>query len=90
MYSCSWPAYIDGHGQTVPPVDNTTMEGLAKHCNMWRTYADGYDIYDGHGTTANKHSLTTIINYWSRKYADYHNDPFMNIAGAGQWNDPGT
>ena len=65
------------------------MKALARHCNLWRNYNDMYDTYEGRSNWANRHSLNNIITYWSRKYTDYYDDPFMNIAGAGQWNDPG-
>lgn len=71
----------------MPAVDNTTMAALAQHCNVWRTYYDVYDVNDAHSATSNKHSLMNVINYWSRPYADYHDDPFLYTAGPGQWND---
>jgi len=79
IYSCSWPAYISGHGETEPPVDNTTMAALAKSCNLWRNFRDIQDDDD---------NLNGIINYWSRDYGNYSNIPFLNVAGPGNWNDP--
>eukprot|EP01084_Bolivina_argentea_P097413 175110_1 len=78
-YSCSWAAYVPGHGETVPPVDNTTMDTLAKYCNLWRNFHDIGDSWD---------STQSIIEYWSRHYNNYSNDQLLNVAGPGNWNDP--
>ena len=76
IYSCSWPAYIPGHGETVPPVDHTTMAQVAEYCNLWRNYDDIQDSYD---------SLNSIIDYWSRDYHNYSAIPFLNVAAPGIW-----
>eukprot|EP01084_Bolivina_argentea_P097412 175107_1 len=79
IYSCSWPAYISGHGETVPPVDDTTLSEIAKYCNLWRNFHDIGDSWD---------STQSIIEYWSRHYNNYSNDQLLNVAGPGNWNDP--
>eukprot|EP00484_Ammonia_sp_Unknown_P017441 CAMPEP_0197035564 /NCGR_PEP_ID=MMETSP1384-20130603/13327_1 /TAXON_ID=29189 /ORGANISM="Ammonia sp." /LENGTH=421 /DNA_ID=CAMNT_0042465643 /DNA_START=10 /DNA_END=1275 /DNA_ORIENTATION=+ len=79
IYSCSWPAYISGHGETVPPVDNTTLAEIAESCNLWRNYYDVQDSWD---------SVEKITSYWSRPYLNYSKDALLNVAGPGQWNDP--
>eukprot|EP00490_Sorites_sp_Unknown_P013647 CAMPEP_0114695770 /NCGR_PEP_ID=MMETSP0191-20121206/71753_1 /TAXON_ID=126664 /ORGANISM="Sorites sp." /LENGTH=228 /DNA_ID=CAMNT_0001992471 /DNA_START=19 /DNA_END=702 /DNA_ORIENTATION=- len=45
IYSCSWPAYISGHGEDNPPVKNTTMADIAEYCNLWRNYDDVQDSW---------------------------------------------
>mmetsp|Transcript_94493 Transcript_94493/g.115742 ORF Transcript_94493/g.115742 Transcript_94493/m.115742 type:complete len:421 (+) Transcript_94493:49-1311(+) len=79
IYSCSWPAYISGHGEDNPPVKNTTMADIAEYCNLWRNYDDVQDSWA---------SVTGIINYWKRDYNKYYSTPFLNVSGPGQWNDP--
>jgi len=79
IYSCSWPAYISGHGETMPPVDNTTMPQLAEYCNLWRNFDDIQNNFN---------SVQSIISYWRRDYHQYYNDSFLNVAGPGNWNDP--
>lgn len=74
VYSCSWPAYISGHGETVPPVQNTTMKELAEYCNLWRNYDDIQNSFA---------SVQKIIAYWRRDYSNYENDAFLNVAGPG-------
>eukprot|EP01084_Bolivina_argentea_P097038 174434_1 len=79
IYSCSWPAYIEGHGEIIPSVDNTTLVEIAKYCNLWRNYNDIQDSWD---------SLQGIIQYWNRNYFNYSNDQFLYVSGPGNWNDP--
>jgi len=79
IYSCSWPAYVSGHGETVPPVDHTTMAALAENCNLWRNYDDIQGSFS---------SIMGIVEYWRRDYHNYYNDSFLNVAGPGNWNDP--
>eukprot|EP01084_Bolivina_argentea_P097415 175113_1 len=79
IYSCSWPAYISGHGETVPIVYNTTLSAIAKTCNLWRNFHDIGDSFD---------SVNSIVKYWRRNYHNYSIDPLLSIAGPGQWNDP--
>jgi len=56
LYSCSWPAYVQGNG----PIQYQLM---AKYCNLWRNYDD---IQDNWG------SVSSIINYWgTANGADY-------------------
>ena len=80
IYSCSWPAYISGHGEDTNPIqDNTTMAQLAQYCNLWRNYDDITDSWD---------SVSGIADYWRRPYANYSNTAFLSVAGPGNWNDP--
>ena len=80
IYQCSWPAYIQNHGESINPViDNTTLDEISKYCNVWRNYNDVQDSWD---------SVEGIINYWSRNYSNYYNDQFLNVAGPGGWNHP--
>ena len=72
IYSCSWPAYISGHGETNPPVDHTTMQALAENCNLWRNYADIQDSFS---------SIMGIVKFWRHDYNNYYNDSFLSVAG---------
>ena len=74
IYSCSWPAYIPGHGEAVPPTDSTTLADIAKNCNLWRNYHDIGDSWD---------STLSIAAYWSRDYNTYSTDQLLNVAGPG-------
>eukprot|EP01083_Nonionella_stella_P016196 45299_1 len=79
VYSCSWPAYIPGHAETIPSIDNTTLADIAQYCNLWRNYGDIGDSWD---------SVKNIMQYWQRNYSNYSNDAFLHVAGPGNWNDP--
>lgn len=66
LFSCSWPAYM----QSTDP--NYSL--IAKHCNIWRNYADITDSWD---------SVKGIIKYYGdNKYN------FSSVAGPGNFNDP--
>ncbi|XP_014681580.1 PREDICTED: alpha-N-acetylgalactosaminidase-like [Priapulus caudatus] len=64
QYSCSWPAY-DPHA-------NFTV--LARHCNLWRVYADIADSW---------RSVLGVFDYY--RNASAHIQP---VAAPGAWNDP--
>merc|ERR1711936_1059471 len=66
VYSCSWPVYQRGH--------NPNYSLIAKHCNLWRNFAD---IEDSWGM------VLQIVDY----YGD-DKDGFAAFAGPGHWNDP--
>eukprot|EP01084_Bolivina_argentea_P097417 175116_1 len=81
IYSCSWPAYVSDHGEANPPLDNTTLQNVAKACNLWRSW---HDIQNKKGWDG----LVVIVKHWKRDYSQYYNDSFLFVAGPGAWNDP--
>jgi len=67
VYSCSWPAYHD----SIPP---EVYEEIAKHCNLWRNWADIGDSW---------RSMKEIMDWFAQ-----NQDNFTAVAGPGNWNDP--
>lgn len=65
LYSCSWPAYLEDKGKP--------YKDIAKHCNIWRNWADVQDSWD---------SVLSIINY-NAKYQD----EIVPYVGPGNFND---
>lgn len=51
VYSCSWPAYINGGNETLQPFGEFIMDG----CNLWRNWDD---------IQCNWKSLESIIDHW--------------------------
>ena len=51
VYSCSWPAYINGGNETLQPFGEFIMDG----CNLWRNW---------HDIQCNWDSLSSIIDHW--------------------------
>ena len=80
IYSCSWPAYTtNGRGL---PIQYGLMR---KHCNTWRNYRDIQPEWS---------SLKRVIEYWGSLEGGHSAvaagplQAFVNVAGAGAWNDP--
>jgi hypothetical protein len=74
VYSCSWPAYLDpDYGEAN---DGEVLKELAEICHLWRNWDD---IRDDWG------SVSSVIDFWKRNSTD---DPFIQVAGPGHWNDP--
>ena len=53
VYSCSWPAYINGGNETKQPFAEFINDG----CNLWRNYED---------IQCNWNSLADIIEHWGQ------------------------
>jgi len=51
VYSCSWPAYINGGNETLQPFGEFINDG----CNLWRNW---------HDIQCNWNSLSSIIDHW--------------------------
>jgi len=68
LFSCSWPAYEAG-GKV--PINYPL---IAKHCNIWRNWADIQDSWD---------SVKGIIKYYGNNKWN-----FSSVAGPGNFNDP--
>lgn len=51
VYSCSWPAYINGNNETLQPFAEFINDG----CNLWRNY---------HDIQCSWRSLGDIIDHW--------------------------
>ncbi len=51
VYSCSWPAYINGGNESIQPFNEFIMDG----CNLWRNW---------HDIQCNWQSLSSIIDHW--------------------------
>jgi len=67
VYSCSWPAYANS-------VPLEVYKDIAKHCNLWRNWADIGDSW---------RSVNSIINWFAT-----NQNNFTYVAGPGNWNDP--
>lgn len=65
LYSCSWPAYLEDKGKP--------YKDIAKHCNIWRNWADIQDSWD---------SVLSIIEYNAK-----HQDEIIPVVGPGNYND---
>jgi len=57
VYSCSWPAYINGENETLQPFATFINDG----CNLWRNFADIQCNWD---------SLSGIIEHWGTYGSD--------------------
>ncbi|ELU14039.1 hypothetical protein CAPTEDRAFT_154474 [Capitella teleta] len=74
LYSCSWPAYVVGAG------DTPEYPLIAKYCNVWRNYGDIQDSWD---------SVSSIITFYGDDKGNFSdvaapgsfNDPDMLIVG---------
>ena len=76
LYSCSLPAYLDGHGN-----NEQDMKLLQDTCNLWRNYVDVFDDF---------HTFKTISNHWAQTKdhvmvraagPGHWNDPDMLMVG---------
>ncbi|KAF4676464.1 hypothetical protein FOL47_006102 [Perkinsus chesapeaki] len=72
LYSCSWPAYLEDHGEA----DDIIGSAMAPACNLWRNYNDLEDSWS---------AVMAVMEFWARGGPD---DTMVQAAGPGHWNDP--